>query len=230
MNKNKGVLASHFIHGLAKTRLDDIYYHMIQRCHREYSNSFKDYGAKGITVCEEWRKDKTSFFQWALNNGYSDELTLDRIDNSKGYCPENCRWASWKIQQNNRTNNHWLEIAGERHTVSEWSDISHIPVDTIYARLKLNWEPEDAVFTITQSTRKKLITDLVADEILNYLSTEPLAEWRKVMEYATQSGYSVKSFRRALNMLIDEGKIERQWVNKGYHKGTNVYISLKERR
>lgn len=138
---------NHRSHGLSHTRIDNIYKSMISRCYKKSSKNYERYGARGITVCEEWRNDKTKFFKWAFEHGYSDRLTIDRIDNNLGYSPQNCRWVSNKVQQNNRRNNRRLECRGQTHTMAEWADISGIKESTIFARLKSNWSVEDAIFT-----------------------------------------------------------------------------------
>lgn len=91
----------------AKTypRLSNIYKHMMARCYRKTSQDYRLYGAKGITVCEEWKRDRNIFIEWSLNNGYTDELSIDRIDSLKGYSPENCRWADALIQSRNTCRN-----------------------------------------------------------------------------------------------------------------------------
>lgn len=97
----------------ASERLHNIWKSMIQRCRNKNHKYYYYYGGRGITVCAEWETNYMSFRDWAL----------DRIDNDKPYCPENCRFATPKEQANNRRNNRYVEIKGERRTIAEWSDI-----------------------------------------------------------------------------------------------------------
>lgn len=92
-------------------RMYRIWTNMKTRCYNLNSPSFKNYGARGINVCEEWRNDFKTFYDWSMNNGYSDELTIDRIDNNGNYEPSNCRWVNIITQANNRRNN--IKVNGE---------------------------------------------------------------------------------------------------------------------
>lgn len=97
-------------HGLRHTRLYAVWLGMKERCYIPSSVRYPRYGGRGITICNEWRDDFQAFYEWAMANGYDEnaprgQCTIDRIDNDKGYAPENCRWVDLKTQQNNKSNN-----------------------------------------------------------------------------------------------------------------------------
>lgn len=107
-------------HGMKKTRLYRIWQAMKTRCYNPNSERYSDYGGRGISVCDEWKNDFLAFYGWAMSHGYSDNLSIDRIENDKGYFPDNCRWADSDTQANNSRHNRQLEYKGEKHTLSEW--------------------------------------------------------------------------------------------------------------
>ena len=137
---------SNFRHGKRHSRIYNIWRSMKQRCTNENCINYKNYGGKGISVCNEWN-DFKNFYDWAMESGYADNLTIDRIDVKGNYTPHNCRWVSYKQQANNKTNNRYIEFQGEKHTLGEWSSITGIKLATIWNRLKMGWSVERALTT-----------------------------------------------------------------------------------
>lgn len=132
--------------GAYKSRLFKIWDNMKQRCCNENSSVFQYYGGKGISVCHEWSKSFDAFYKWSMENGYNDELQIDRVDVSGNYCPENCRWITRKEQQRNRTNNHVVSFNGKTRTLAEWEEITGIDAKTLQHRLSRDgWSIEDAL-------------------------------------------------------------------------------------
>jgi hypothetical protein len=128
---------------------------MIRRCKNPNRKAHKHYYDKGITVCEQWLNDFKSFYEWSLANGYSDNLTIDRINNDGNYEPNNCRWVDMKTQCNNRKTNFIINYNGNSHTLSEWSEITGIKAPTIRARIVVyKWDVEKA---LTTPTTKRVI-------------------------------------------------------------------------
>lgn len=123
-------------HGLTKTRLYTTWGGMKARCN---DKNDKDYGGRGIKVCDEWQEFEP-FYQWALNNGYQDNLTIDRIDVNGDYEPNNCRWATKKEQGRNTRFNRYLTYKGETKTMSEWCEIYNIKQNTASTRIRLGWD------------------------------------------------------------------------------------------
>mgnify|MGYP004679207595 CR=1 FL=1 len=121
-------------HGMSHTKLDCKYGNMMKRCYNHKSQYYKDYGARGIDVCNEWRNNKKAFFDWAVNNGYREGLTIDRIDNNKGYSPDNCRWVNQSTQNENTRKSIRLKYNDEWLTIREIMQIENIPYITAYMR------------------------------------------------------------------------------------------------
>lgn len=97
-------------------------------------------------MCEEW-KDATCFCNWAIANGYADNLTLDRIDNDKGYSPDNCRWATPQEQTDNRACTKYVSFDGKTQTVKRWAEETGIPYKKLLWRIEHGWSPEKAFTT-----------------------------------------------------------------------------------
>lgn len=121
-------------HGMSQSRIYKTWVGVQQRCNNERNPRFDDYGGRGITLCDEWSTFE-NFRDWALNNGYSDELSIDRIENDKGYSPDNCRWADSVTQQNNTRKNHHFTYGGETKTIAEWSRCLCVPYSTLWYRI-----------------------------------------------------------------------------------------------
>lgn len=120
-------------HGMSKTRLYHEWVSMRRRCNNPNDKFAKNYCLKGIRVCEQWNAFD-SFRDWALSNGYSDDLTIERIDNSKGYCPENCRWIPLIEQARNKTNTRFIEYEGEIWCLGTLSAHLNFPYKTVNRR------------------------------------------------------------------------------------------------
>ncbi|BEU14720.1 HNH endonuclease [Bacillus phage CM1] len=146
-------------HGMSQTRLYTIWKNMKQRCYNPKRNRYQWYGGKGITVCEEWHTF-IPFMQWALDNGYTEELVLDRKDSDKNYDPDNCSWitvednALKSVEQ--RTGkpikgNEAITYNGKTQTIKDWAAEYEIPYKNLYNRIRLKWDMERA---LTQPIRK----------------------------------------------------------------------------
>ena len=158
-------------------RLKRIYQAMKTRCYNPKAQNFKDYGARGITICDEWLKKPNSFYEWALSNGYNDDLSIDRIDNNKGYSPENCRWATRKQQNNNQRRNHLIKYKGETKPLSQWCEELGLDYHKIKYRINaLRWSVDKAFETkgnhslrlITYKGRTQSLADWCRELNLKY--------------------------------------------------------------
>lgn len=126
---------------MSHTRLHNIWLCMRQRCEKPNSSGYHKYGAKGIKVCAEWEVFE-NFRDWAFQNGYSDNLTIDRIDPHGNYEPTNCRWVNQQVQQNNRSNNVKLSYHGETKVLRQWEHDTGIPFHVLYDRYRRGWKTE----------------------------------------------------------------------------------------
>lgn len=134
-------------HGKSNTKLFGVWNGIIERTTNKNNKSYYNYGGRGITICDEWKDDFQAFYVWAINNGYKDGLSIDRIDNDNGYYPENCRWVGDFEQANNKRNNHKIEFNGEIHGIEEWARIIGISGSSLLSRLKNGWTLEQALTT-----------------------------------------------------------------------------------
>lgn len=151
--KHERQVETNIKHGGTGTHLYNIWCGIKERC-ADTSNPL--YGGKGVSICTEWEHDFKSFADWSYAHGYARNLSIDRIDNSKGYSPDNCRWTTFKVQANNTSKNHYVTIDGETHTLSEWCDIKGLNYATIKCRIyRQKWDDVKAITTPVISKGKK---------------------------------------------------------------------------
>lgn len=136
---------NHKTHGYGGTRLYNTWNKMKARCSLKSNPSYHRYGGRGIKVCKEWEDSFENFKNWALQSGYNDTLTIDRIDVNGDYEPTNCRWATIKVQENNRTDNIVVEYEGKSQTLAEWAEEYGFKYTTFYRRIERGWDFEDAL-------------------------------------------------------------------------------------
>lgn len=164
-------------HGLSNTRIYRIFHDMHRRCEDESRDSYSIYGARGITVCPEWSgKDGfIRFYEWSMENGYEDRLSIDRIDSNGNYSPDNCRWADDITQANNTRCNKHITCAGETHTIAEWGRITGIKSSNISERLHYGWSIEEALGYMEHKLVRR-------DEVLYTINgeTHSVAEWCRI--------------------------------------------------
>lgn len=123
-------------HGYYGTRLYRIYHNMKSRCLNENVPCYERYGGLGISICDEWLESFLTFREWALCNGYSDSLTLDRIDVHGDYCPSNCRWITWSEQAKNKRRSISVTVDGRSVQLHQLADETGISYSTLYWRYK----------------------------------------------------------------------------------------------
>lgn len=142
-------------HGESEATLYHKWEGIKQRTLNENCKDYAGYGGRGITICPEWRDSFEAFRDWALANGYQDDLTIERKDVNGDYCPDNCRWATPKDQANNRRNNRVIEHNGERHTLKQWADNAGMSLEALKYRLDSGWDMERALKTPTRGYKRK---------------------------------------------------------------------------
>lgn len=188
-------------HGKSGERIYIIWVGMRNRCYKEREEGYKWYGARGISVCDEWLGEDgfQNFYNWSMSHGYRDDLSIDRIDVNGNYEPSNCRWATRKEQGNNTRKNKYITYNGETHTMSEWSDILGINYSVIRTRLRIGWSVEDA---LSKEIAKRPPEILITHEG----ETHNLYTWSKIMG------------------------VNYQWFWKKYRKGMDISKMIAEFR
>jgi hypothetical protein len=144
---------AHRKHGMFGSRLYLSWAHMISRCSNKNDSAYKNYGGRGIKVCDEWKESFENFEKWALEEGYNEKLTIDRIDVNGNYEPSNCRWATYTEQVRNRRSTVIVEIDGEKKPLAEWCEIYNMKYSLVHKRIfDRNWEPKKA---LTEKARRQ---------------------------------------------------------------------------
>lgn len=126
-------------HGLTGSKIDMAYKHMKDRCLNSSCQSYKHYGGRGIAICDEWLGDNgfKNFVDWSYSHGFDEGLSIDRIDNDKGYSPDNCRWTTSKVQSRNTRRNRYIVLNGIKKSVVEWCEDFNICTHTFYYRIRV---------------------------------------------------------------------------------------------
>ena len=148
----RGKLNPNYKDGRKGTRLYSIYRNIMTRCYNSNTTNYKRYGGRGITMCDEWKDNFQTFYDWAMSTGYDPKAeygacTIERKNVNGDYEPSNCVWATSKQQANNTTTNHVLEWNGEKLTMSQWSDKTGIDACVISDRIGRGWDVEKTLTT-----------------------------------------------------------------------------------
>ena len=163
--------------GLSKTRQYRIWHNMLMRCYREQNKDYHMYGARGIKVCDEWKDNFLAFYEWSNQNGYQDDLTLDRIDFNGNYSPQNCRWITFKEQHRNCRTNKLISYNDKTQSVAAWAEEYNLPWNLLYNRITRGW-PIDIALTTPVDADEKLIQKshlLTCDN-----TTKTITEWSQI--------------------------------------------------
>lgn len=139
-------------HGKRHTRIYKTWTDMKSRCLNPNRPKYKRYGGRGITICEEWLNSFEAFYDWAMANGYREDLTIDRIDNDGNYEPSNCRWITLAEQAANKSTNHFITHEGMTFTIAEWARRINVRREVLKDRIcRYGWSPERALTTPVRS-------------------------------------------------------------------------------
>lgn len=121
--------------------------HMQSRCYNTNDKRYKDWGGRGIKICNEWMNDIEKFIQWAVSNGYQKGLSIDRIDNDGDYCPQNCRWVTLAENNQNRRSSKYYTYNGKTQNLQQWCNEYSVPRSMVNKRLEMGWDFGKALFT-----------------------------------------------------------------------------------
>lgn len=145
----------HITHSYSHHPICNTYYNMKGRCCNKNDDAYKNYGGRGIKVCDEWLNNSSAFVEWSLSNGWKEGLTLDRIDVNGNYEPNNCRWITRKEQMNNKRNSRFISYNGTSKTISQWAELFGIKYHVLIDRINKGWSVEEALTTPVKSRKTK---------------------------------------------------------------------------
>lgn len=173
-------------HGKRQTRLYSIYTNMKTRCYNEKTPNYNRYGGRGVNVCDEWLEDFINFYNWSKKNGYTEHLTIDRIDNDGNYEPKNCRWVDYTVQSHNRGYSWNIEINGVVKNAKEWCEINGVNYKTAHSRKMDGWSDIDCV---RQKPKKPIkATNIKTGKTITFISVSE----------ASKNGFNDSSIRLCL--------------------------------
>ena len=200
---------------------------MISRCYNPQNLAYKNYGDRGIIVCNEWLNDKEAFYKWALENGYKQNLQIDRKDCNGNYCPENCHFVTSRENNNNRRNNIKYEINGEFHTVNEWMRIYNIPMDeNTHSRVRRKAIEKGIEFALTHWQTEKPVQTATINGV-----TKPIYQWAKkagvhknIVFQRLEYGYSIEEALKKENFIENGNRTKRKKELYGKYQVTQEEI------
>lgn len=180
-----GCIHSNFKHGKYKSRLYKIYGNMKRRCYNKNAREYKYYGKRGISICDTWLNDFMAFYDWAINNGYNDTLTIDRIDVDGDYEPNNCRWITQHEQLYNTRRNVYLTYNGKTQTITEWAEELGENRDKLLTRYHRGWIVKDILFGRKKPIKKIYKYNYITNEVLDVYDSIKLASEKNNISYVT---------------------------------------------
>lgn len=194
-------------YGVYRLALLHRYRQMISRCHNPKDLAYKDYGARGIVVCDLWKENFLVYYDWAIANGLTDDLQVDRRNNDGEYSPENCRVATRLNNMRNTRKNRFITYNGETKCASEWAEIYGINEATIRGRIDNNWPPEKWFIPLTRRKSSDMPPKLPKPIIIQYdLSGNKIAQYKSISEAGRASGVPNSNISMFFSGLIKQTK------------------------
>lgn len=218
---HKYIINGKIKYGKSYSRLYKTWQGMKERCYNVNNSNYDNYGGRGIKVYDKWRDSFLTFEKWSLENGYTDELTLDRIDVNGNYEPCNCRWATLEVQANNRRTNIFVEYNGVTKTIAQWGKEYNILPETIRDRLKRGMSIECALNNPTKYCKKGVVSSKHHIKCEAISPTGEVYIANSIRDLAEQIGFSENSIKNIF-------KKTNEGFYKYSHKATrNIELSKK---